>query len=357
MTDDDDTPRRRLPAARAILSLALLILPVAGVTWWLYRPKADDAPPGPALADLEPVCLGRVDGLNPVASLEPPVPGKVAAVLVTEGQWVPAGAPLLKLDDEAFRLREREAAAAVAGADVEVEAAKQEVELFPLRKATLDAAAAAAADRVAAARRLLEEKKTAKGFGTVTAAELIAAEAEVRQCEQLEAVERSRVKEAEATKPALKVRAAEARRAVARVALEQAQKGVRDCVLTAPAAGTVLRVQASAGEAVAPGTPHPPVSFRPDGPLVVRAELEQEFLGRVKPGMRAAIRDDARADSPTWPGKVLRVGQVVARRRMVLLEPGELNDVRTVECVFAFDAPPDGLLVGQRMRVRVGRSE
>lgn len=354
---DQDPPRRRIPGLGVVLGVALLVLPIVGVTWWLNRSK-DDAPPGgPALPDLDVVCLGRVDGLSPVAALEPAMPGKVVAVYAAEGQHVAAGEKLLKLDDESLLLRADEARAAVAAAEVEVDAARLEQRLHPLRKSTQEAAVAAAADRVASARRLLEEKKTAKTFGTVTAAELIAAEAEVRQFEQLEGVEKARLKEAEAADPGLKVRAAEARRTVAEVALKQAQKAVRDCVLVAPAGGTVLRVLASPGEAVAPGTPQPPVVFRPDGPLVVRAELDQEFLGRVRPGMRAAIHDDARADSPTWTGRVLAVGHVVARRRAVMVEPGEMTDVRTVECVVALDGSPDGLLVGQRMRVRIGRGE
>jgi len=141
------------------------------------------------------------------------------------------------------------------------------------------------------------------------------------------------------------------------VALRQAEKAVRDCVLLAPTGGVVLRVQTSRGESVAPGSPQPPVNFRPDSPLVVRADLEQEFLGRVQAGMKATVRDDARADSPTWTGKVLRVGNWVARKRTVLLDPGEVNDVRTVECVIALDGPADGLLIGQRMRVRIGKAE
>jgi hypothetical protein len=72
--------------------------------------------------------------------------------------------------------------------------------------------------------------------------------------------------------------------------------------------------------------------------------------------MKATLRDDARADSPTWTGKVLRVGNWVARKRSVVLEPGEVNDVRTVECVVTLDNP-QGLLVGQRVRVRVGKGE
>lgn len=354
---DPDPPRRRIPGLGLILAVALLVLPIVGVAWWLNRSKDDAGAGGPALPDLDVVCLGRIDGLNPVATLEPLMPGKVVAVYATEGQHVGVNEKLLKLDDESLVLRVEEAKAAVTAAEVEVDAAKLEQKLHPLRKTTQEAAVAAAGDRVASARRILEEKKTAKTFGTVTAAEIIAAEAEVRQFEQLEGVEKSRMKEVEAADPVLKVRAAEAKRTVAGVALKQAEKAVRDCVLVAPAAGTVLRVLVTAGEAVAPGTPQAPIVFLPDGQLVVRAELDQEFLGRVRSGMKATVRDDARADSPTWNGRVLRVGQVVARRRSVMLEPGEMHDVRTVECVVALDGNPEGLLVGQRMRVRLGRGD
>src|SRR5439155_1489103 len=147
----------------------------------------------------------------------------------------------------------------------------------------------------------------------------------------------------------------EAKLAAAEVARRQADRAAEDCVLKAPSAGVVLRVQASPGESVAPGTPVSPIVFRPDGPLVVRAELEQEFLGRVRPGMRATVRDEFRPDAPGWTGTVTRVGNWVARKRAVALEPGELGDVRTVECVVALDAPPAELLVGQRVRVRIGR--
>ena len=41
----------------------------------------------------------------------------------------------------------------------------------------------------------------------------------------------------------------------------------------------------------------------------------------------------------------------------MLLDPGEMNDVRTVECVIVLDGDPAGLLVGQRMRVRIGKAE
>ncbi|MBY0458425.1 MAG: HlyD family efflux transporter periplasmic adaptor subunit, partial [Gemmataceae bacterium] len=248
-----------------------------------------------------------------------------------------------------------EARAALAVVEVEAEVAAVEVKLHPQRVASQKKAIGAAADRTSTARKLLEERKTAKTFGTVGAAEIIAAEAEVRQAERLETLESDRLNELCTLNPNLKVKAAEARKVQSQVALKQAEKGVRDCVLLAPTAGTVLRVSVGVGEVAAPGVGQPSLLFRPDGPMVVRAELDQEFLGRVKVGMRATVTDDARADAIRLTGRVERVGAFVARKRGLLFEPGELNDVRTAECVIALDGPTDGLLVGQRMRVRIGR--
>jgi multidrug resistance efflux pump len=354
-----DEPKRRIPGLGIIIAIAVLILPIAGVAWWLNRPKGGDSGGGRDLADLDVVCLGRVDGLTPVASLEPAIPGRVVELFVTDGQAVKAGDRILRLDDESLKLKEEEAKAAVEAADIEVQYAVLERNLYPIRKATQKSALAAANERLNASRKLLDEKRAGQKFGTVTAVELIAAELEIKQLEQLEQVEQSRMKEVDESELAvkLKVDAANTKKTMAHIAEKQAKKAVNDCVLVAPTNGVVLRVQTSRGEAVVPGGMQPPIIFRPESQLVVRAELEQEFLGRVQKGMKATIRDDARANSPTWNGTVLRVGNWVARKRTVLLEPGEVNDVRTVECVIVLDGDTTGLLVGQRMRVRIGKAE
>jgi multidrug resistance efflux pump len=303
---------------------------------------------------LDVVCSGRVDGLSPVASLDPAVPGKVAEVMASEGQAVAKGKPLLRLEDEGLQLRVEETKAAIAAADIEIEAAAIDAKQHSARIESQKLAIAAAKDRVTTAQAILAEKNTAKKFGTVTAGEIIAAEAEIRQLERLVTVENDRLAELTAANPQLRVKAAEAKKTQAQIALKQAEKALRDCVLLAPSAGVVLRVNVSAGESSMPGAV-PAITFRPDGPLVVRAELEQEFIGRVKPGMRVTVTDDTRADSPVWNGHVTRVGAFVSRRRNILLEPGEVNDVRTVECVITLDGSTEGLLVGQRMRVRISK--
>jgi hypothetical protein len=54
---------------------------------------------------------------------------------------------------------------------------------------------------------------------------------------------------------------------------------------------------------------------------------------------------------------VARVSEWFARRRSVLLEPGQVNDVRTLECIVTLDkdAAPKGarLRIGQRVHVTI----
>lgn len=346
---------KRMPGLGTVALGLLLVATLVGVWWWQFRPKPDSAPDASALAELDVVCLGRIDTLHPVISLEPAIPGKVAAILVAEGKSVTATTPLLRLDDEAAKLREAEAETAVAAANLELKAAQQDAAGFAARKEAAEAGVLAAASRLHAAEKRLDERRKQQMFTTITPAELASSEAEVEQYRQLEVAERARQKELVGFDPELPVAAARLKVKSAELALQQVRKAVRDCVLLAPSDGTVLRVMVSPGEMVAPGGMQPALVFRPAGPLVVRAELDQEFLGRVRKGQKAAIRDDARADAPVQNGTVERVGSWVARKRSLALEPGEMNDVRTVECVIVLDGPTESLLIGQRVRVRIAR--
>ena len=145
----DYEQRRRIPGLGPAIAFLFLVAPIAGVTWWLTRPKSEGPPPTPALADLDVVCLGRVDGAKPVIHLEPATAGKVAKVHDVEGKHVEARQGLLELDNQSLALRVKEAEATVKVAEIDVEAAKQEVKLDPIRRATQEAAVAAAASCVA----------------------------------------------------------------------------------------------------------------------------------------------------------------------------------------------------------------
>ena len=93
----------------------------------------------------------------------------------------------------------------------------------------------------------------------------------------------------------------------------------------------------------------PALLFCPDAPRIVRAEVEQEFAGRVGVGQKALIQDDATGGG-SWRGQVKSISGWYSHRRSMLLEPLQFNDVRTLECILELDAgqPSRGAIVLDR---------
>lgn len=347
---------RRAPGLVTVAGVLLLGGSLAATYWWSNRPGVEPAAPIPP-DQLDVYCSGRVDAAGQVIPLEPTQPGRVVAVFVAEGAVVKIDDPLIGLDDTAAEARLIQADAAVEGAELELIQAKRSVERFPTQKEARAAVVNAAAARAEAARKALQQRRSQQAVTPTGPAELAAAEAEVRAVEQLEAGERAHFEDFEKL-PAeldLRVRLATVRKRVAESDRAYAATAKRECVVRAPGPGTVLRLQATIGGIVSPGTPAPPVVFAPAGPYVVRAEVDQESLGRVAVGMAVEVRDENRPAGPVWTGTVTSVAGWVAQRRALVLEPGEISDVRTVECVVGLAAGGDPLWIGQRMRVRILR--
>src|SRR5207248_2680210 len=82
----------------------------------------------------------------------------------------------------------------------------------------------------------------------------------------------------------------------------------------------VLRSQLSVGQVLGRSPTQPVVLFCPAVPYVVRAEVEQEFAGRVAEGQKALIQDDATGGG-SWTGRVKSISGWYSHRRSMLLEP------------------------------------
>jgi multidrug resistance efflux pump len=132
--------------------------------------------------------------------------------------------------------------------------------------------------------------------------------------------------------------------------LKKAEYGLKECTVCAPVKGKVLRSQLSVGQVLGPSPTQPVVLFCPALPYVVRAEVEQEFAGRVQEGQKALIQDDATGGG-SWTGRVKSISGWYSHRRSMLLEPLQFNDVRTLECIITLDPGQPELRIGQRVRV------
>jgi multidrug resistance efflux pump len=229
--------------------------------------------------------------------------------------------------------------------------ARQDARLYPLQLEKARRALEAARHKQAAAQhafvrtsRLVDVQLADQQEQDALAEQVCAAQAAV-------AIALAEWEERQRSDPALAVCAAEAEAEAARVELRQAEHVLTECALRASEAGTVLAVSARLGEIVGgPGAPAV-VLVAPRRSLVVRADVEQEYVCRVGRGLRAVIREDTPVPR-TWPGTVRRVGAYF-RRRVLQADPAELKDVPTVECVVEFLPPCPRLPIGQRVQVHI----
>jgi multidrug resistance efflux pump len=335
-----------------VLAAVLLVGCATGTTWLLSSHPSETPPatPAPAPSEWDVVCTGLVDVEGGVAALT--LPGRVVAVPVVEGQHVDAGAALVKFDDRLAAGRLEEAEAGVAAAELAVGEARKLPQQHAARRTQQQAAADAAGHRVEAARAALARKRELRALNQLSQEEVTAAEALLAEAESGERAERARLAELDLVDPTAKLRQAEVELRVAGARRDQARQALADCVLRAPRPGTVLRINFAVGDLLGLN-PQAVLTFRPDGPLVVRAEVEQEFAGRVATGRRVTIQDDANPDGPRWTGQVERLSDWITRRRSVLLEPDQINDVRTMEAVIRIDDGQPPLRIGQRVRLRI----
>jgi hypothetical protein len=98
------------------------------------------------------------------------------------------------------------------------------------------------------------------------------------------------------------------------------------------------------------------IEFLPTSPIIVKAEVLQEWGSYVKVGQDVVIEDDT-YKGPKWTGKVRTISQWYARTRSPIIEPFQMNDVRTLECLIEDIRPDEKNLtqprIGQRVRAKI----
>lgn len=256
------------------------------------------------------VARGRVDIEGGLLALGTPREGVLASIAAHEGETVQQGQLLATLDARPAQL-------AVDAAQAQLDQAKAKLEMDAVKRA----AAKQHADRLAAA--------VAAGAGDGQSAD------DAREASaQLDA-------EHDADAAAL---------AMATQKLAEAKYELSLRNLRAPLAATVVRVLAQPGASVSPGS-GALFSLLPNKPRIVRAELNESFVGAVQAGMAAEVAASDGNPNDHWAAHVLRIGQVYGPATLEN-DPQIRANARTVECVLAFDAPEPQLRIGQRVIVR-----
>jgi len=277
------------PLARVVLILAV----VTTAAWLVLRSRTE--------ANGALTASGTVEATD--ADLGFQVAGRVLEISVEEGDAVPAGRELARLDT-------RELDAALVGAQAQLEAAVARlVELErgarPQEVVTAEAAVRAAATRAEEARTERERATTLFDGGAISrqaldraasAYEVAAAGLEQAE-EQLALVEEGPRTET--------VRAQTAVVAQARANVARAEATLANAVVTAPFDGIVTIVHREPGESVTPGAPA--ITLLAPDDRWVRIYVPENQMGRVQLGLRAAIVSDTYPDR-VYDGEVIFVG-------------------------------------------------
>ena len=354
---------------RVVTALALVGLVGVGLTLLAAAHEPGDRPPEPAKptasTDQQLVCLGTVDTEDKMIGIYPdnfPQPSQVTKVLVNEGDEVRKGQPLLELDTEMYTLKVAEAEAGVKAALADLAKAEALVAAHRVEMDYLDKTWKAKQAAVEAKRKELEaNKQAAEITKNKNILDIEAATAALQEAELNLDAARIKWQGMKDQAPTYAVELANAGLTRARELKRQAEHALAQATCTAKAAGTIVRSFVSEGSQFGPTVSREPAFwFVKKGPPLVRAEVTQEFAGRIHQNQRATIVDESanRPEDPRWTGKVTRVGnQFLPKRHSSgsALDIFPVNDDRVLECIVSLDldkgqAPPR---FGQKVRIRL----
>lgn len=355
--------RSAIPRRRAWWLLLLVLLaastPAAGL---LFSYSSRGAPPAlggtnenptaVSSADEGTVCFGQVDLIHGVTALYPLQPGRVKEVLVEEGQTVAEGEVLIRLEDGPARSRVAEAQAALDEAKLRLKQTRKMPEKQQSRIAQQQDAVETMRARLDTARHQLARQQKMVKAQLADVNDLAISEDRVKELEAMVRGEEKRLDDLKQQDVKDDIRRAEKEVEVMKARRDQAQFALEECTLKAPRRGSVLRLLVGPGDVLSSQPKQPAVQFAIEGPQVVRADVEQEFIARVAVGQPAVIEDETRSGR-VWKGKVERVANWITQRRSVLHEPFQFNDIRTVEALITLEAGQPPLRIGQRIRVRI----
>jgi RND family efflux transporter MFP subunit len=269
----------------------------------------DTAPAATTSPGYAAVARGRIDIEGGLLALSMPREGTLVKVAVREGDHVRQGQLLAQLDTRPSTL-------VVDAAQARLEQAQAQLKLLGIKQA----AARQRAQRLVAA--------AAAGAGDGQSADDAREAAAQLDAEQ---------------------QAAHASLDMARQKLDEARYELQQRSLRAPFDADVVQVSAQPGATVSTST-SALFTLLPRKPRVVRAELNESFVGKIKPGMHAVVSPNSDTGAVHWDAHVLRLGKVYGPATLEN-DPQVRANARTVECVLAFDQPQD-LRIGQRVIVR-----
>lgn len=289
------------------------------------------APPPPA-GTIQLEVKGYLVPARQIAVSPIEVAGRIVELNVIEGKLFKQGDVLARIDDTSYRTAADEADATVASAQNKLEAAQARLaELLPssVRKVELQQVEAELREAEAMRARAADDLKRYKGIpGTVAARELVQAEADnqtaAAKSERLKAtlqILTEGPRKERITAVTEDVQAAEADVKAAQARQAQAVWRLRNCVITAPIAGTALTKKTELGSLVNP------LAFSASSGSVcdiadladMEADLEipERDIAKLVVGQPCRIKADAFPDK-VYQGRLDRIMPTANRAKSIV---------------------------------------
>jgi len=333
---------------KSALIVAVVLL-AAGSTMMAPTFSADETtgPGAGGQSSWEAVALGRVEPRSGEIRMAVTAPGRIVDVPVKANEEVFAGELLFGLDDE-------EALTRLAEADAQVALHKRARNDQPTPAASVDRRkaedAAADAERAVADARSGFDAATAEWrAGRAPRADLSAARSALGRAQDRLVEQRAALAKLKAQSDTPLPTRLEGELNVARTQWTLAEAALQKTRIRAPIDGTVLQVDARKGELALPSSEPPLLVLGDVSDLRVRAEVDEQYLGRLRVGQRVTVRAGA-FRGRDFAGKIAAISGMVGPSRINARGARKFSDVDVLEVVV--DLPnPGPLVVGEQVDV------
>jgi HlyD family secretion protein len=333
--------------AAAVAAIAALNLGVLARRSPAASPSTDDARPSTA-----PVAgPGLVEPKSESIRISAQIGGRLERVLVDEGDHVTAGQVIAEIANDDYRARVASAEADLAAREADARRVHNGARGEERREAEADARQAdadlehARADHTRA-RELFDEKVISRAEMDRAEQSLRVASARADALREHHALVDADAREEDAAKASADVALSRARLAEARAVYDKT-------FVRSPIDGVVLRRHAKVGESVSTQFDSPIVTLADRSSLRVRVDVDESDVARIAVGQPAWVTADAYG-TRRFPGKVVRVGQLLGRKNIRTDEPTERVDQKVLETLVELE---DGheLPIGLRVRAFMGQ--
>jgi ABC exporter DevB family membrane fusion protein len=329
-------------AVTAIASLNLVVLARRGVS-----SDTGTASVAPTVSSSALVAApGVVEPKSESVRVGAQIGGRLAEVLVDEGDRVTKGQVIARIANDDYRARvasaEAELAAREADARRTVNGARSEERRAAdadLLQAEADLEHAKADHRRAS--ELFEEKVISRAEMDRAEQALKVSVARADALRERRALVDSQAREEDVAR-------ADADVAQARARLNEARALLDKTFVTSPIDGVVLRRHARTGESVSTQFDSPIVTLADRSSTRVRVDVDETDVARIKVGQAAYVTADA-FGLQRFAGRVIRVGQILGKKNVRTDEPTERVDQKVLETLIELE---DGHELPLGLRVR-----